>query len=82
MYNQTKQSAGLSTFSFPTIFYGRAAYVAVVWTRKYSDVLLDGELVARLRFAEDARAWVVAEGELNDYDLVKEIGSRIEAKYY
>jgi hypothetical protein len=82
MRNQIKQQKAPATFSFRTIFYGVEALVDVVWNNYRSDVLLNGKFVARLEFEEERHTWFVTVGELNDYDLVTEIGSRIEAKYY
>ncbi len=81
MRNQINQQAP-ATFSFRTIFYGVEALVDVVWNNYRSDILLNGEFVARLELEEERHTWFVTVGELNDYDLVTEIGSRIEARYY
>ena len=69
------------TFSFSTIFYGRAASVAVVCNEGQCQVHLNGEPVARLKRNEEVQSWFVAGGELDDHDLIYDIGSRLNAWY-
>lgn len=77
-----KQLQNNSSFGFPTIFYGRQAFIDVVWNDGHYGVLINGEHAARLEHDDDDQTWFVAAGELDDYDLVQEIGSRIEAYFF
>jgi hypothetical protein len=69
------------TFSFSTIFYGRATSVAVVCDGGNCHVHLNGEPVARLKRNEEVQSWFVAGGELDDTDLVYDIATRLDARY-
>jgi hypothetical protein len=71
-----------STFSFPTIFQGRGAIVTINRNEAHYGVLIDDKLLAQLQLEADFHNWFVAKGELNDSDLLKEIGDRIEAIFH
>jgi hypothetical protein len=68
------------TFSFPTIFHGRGVIITIYGKEGQYGVLIDGDEFAQVKFESNYHSWFVAKGELNDPDLVKEIGERIEAK--
>jgi len=70
------------TFSFPTIYHGIGVMVAINCkeARRYS-VLIDDQYFGKVELESNFHNWIVSEGELNDPDLVKEIGERIEAKF-
>lgn len=71
-----------STFSFPAIFEGRGATVTINRNESHYSVLVDDNLLAQLQLESDFHNWFVAKGELNDADLLKEIGDRIEAIFH
>jgi hypothetical protein len=68
-------------FSFPTIFQGRGVIITIKSNDGYFGVLIDDDNFAQVKFENTFHSWFVAKGELNDPDLLKEIGERIEAKY-
>jgi len=83
MRNQVaEQLHDLSPFSFPTIFRGIGVKVTIYGDAGRYKVLIDNNYYAQVEFDSDFRYWYVSEGELNDPDLIKEIGDRIEAKLY
>ena len=77
-----KQLRHLSTFSFPTIFRGAEVIVTINSNQGSYGVFIDCNYFAQVEFESDFNYWFVAEGALNDPDLLKEIGERIEAKLY
>jgi hypothetical protein len=83
MRNQVaEQLHYLSTFSFPTIFRGIGVVVTINTDEGNYRVFIDDIYSAKVEFDSDFRYWFVAEGDLNDPDLIKEIGERIEGKLY
>ncbi len=83
MRNQVvEQLHHLSPFSFPTIFRGIGAIVTINNNEGNYSVLIDNNYYAQVAFDSDFRYWFVSEGELDDPDLLKEIGERIEARLY
>jgi hypothetical protein len=77
-----QQSQDPSTFSFPAIFEGRGKIVTINRNGGRFGVFINEDLLAQLKLETERHHWFVACGELNDSDLVKEIGDRIEARYY
>jgi hypothetical protein len=71
-----------STFSFPTIFEGREAIVTINRNEAQYGVFIDDNFLAQLQLEADFHNWFVAKGELNDADLLKEVGDRIEAVFH
>jgi hypothetical protein len=69
------------TFSFPTIFEGRAAIVTINKNEAQYKVLINNYHFAHIEFESDFHKWFITDGELSDFDLLKEIGDRIEARY-
>jgi hypothetical protein len=83
MINQVSEKMHApSTFSFPAIFEGREAIVTINRNEAEYGVLIDDNHFAQLQLEADFHNWFVAKGELNDADLLKEIGQRIETIYH
>ncbi len=83
MINQvSEQLHEPSSFSFPAIFEGRGAIVTINRSEAQYGVLINDNLLAQLQLEADFHNWFVAKGELNDADLLKEIGERIEAIFH
>lgn len=69
-------------FSFPGLYNGAQFNITIVENEGQYEVLLDNCLTAQLGLNGDGHTWYVMDGELDDEDLVREIGERIEAHYY
>jgi hypothetical protein len=71
----------LTILSFSSIYHGREVKVTVCPDKGSYGVQLDDVLVGEVDFDEHKYAWYLCHGELDDTDLVYEIGERIEARY-
>lgn len=69
-------------FSFPAIFQGRGIIVTVDRHGEGYEICVDDNVFARVKLEPDINLWRVVNGELNDADLLKEIGDRIEARCF
>jgi len=76
--NSNKYDESPATFSFPTILEGRGAVITIDFEEGACDILINRAFAARMKFNEERYEWYVAEGDLNDADLVYEIGERID----
>jgi hypothetical protein len=76
-----KSLQNLTTIDFPSIREGRVVEVRVSSEKGRFEVQLDGMQAGQLNFDEIKYCWYLTYGDLNDPDLVKEIGERIEARY-
>jgi S-adenosylmethionine synthetase len=82
MINHVDQSLhDLLTIGFPCIFEGRGVKVIVTRVGDHYEVNINGEFVDEVMFDENSYSWYSVHDDINDFDLVKEIGVRIEAKY-
>jgi hypothetical protein len=70
------------TFSFPTIYEGRGAIVTINKNEAQYGVLINDHPRAHIKLESDFHSWFITDGDLNDSDLLKEIGERIEAGSY
>ena len=68
-----------ATFAFPAIFEGKGVKITVVLDKGRYGVFINDNFIARVAINDYTNSWDVVVGELNDPDLVNEIGQRIEA---
>ena len=68
-----------TTFTFPAIFEGKGVKITVVLDKGRYGVFINDNFIARVAVNDYTNNWDVVVGELNDQDLVNEIGERIEA---
>ncbi len=71
----------IATFQFPALYHGINVRVSVAWNDDRFNIAVDDKTLAEIKFNEDMQEWKAVRGDLRDYDLLKEVGSRIEAKY-
>jgi hypothetical protein len=71
----------LLTIDFPASFEYRDAKVMVSPAGRCYDVSINGEFIDQIVFDGCSRSWIPVRGNLNDCDLIVEIGERIEARY-
>jgi len=68
-----------TTFTFPAIFEGKEIKITVVLDKGRYGVFINDNFIARVAVNDYSNRWDVVVGELNDPDVVNEIGERIEA---
>jgi hypothetical protein len=69
-------------FSFLTVYKGRQLTLTISPFNDRFTVLADGKLFGHIKIGYDRHAWYVADGNFVEYELVKEIGQVIIAKFY